>query len=131
MKDSPHNRATTLVASFRCAFDGLKHVIRTERNARIHVVVALAVAAMSFTLGCSALEFAVLILAVGLVVVAEIANTVAETIVDLASPDYHELARISKDVAAGGVLIAAMTSIVIGLIIMGPPLWAFFEKATA
>jgi diacylglycerol kinase len=128
MKESPHNRATTLIGSFRCAIDGMKHVFRHERNARIHAVMAIAVVAMAFTLGCSPLEFAVLILTVGLVIVAEIANTVAETIVDLASPDYHDLARISKDVAAGGVLFASIIAIAIGLIVMGPKLWQFTTK---
>ncbi len=122
------NRATTLLGSFRCAMTGLVHVFATERNARIHGVIAIVVVCMAATLGCSRIEFAIVTLTMGFVLVAEIANTAAETIVDLVSPEYHDLARIAKDVAAGGVLLAAFTSIIVGLIIMGPPLWALIGR---
>ena len=121
--ESP-NKATTLTGSFRCAIEGAVHVFRTQRNARIHAAMVVVVSVVAAVLQCSRIEVAVLVLTMGMVLVAEIANTVAETIVDLASPDYHELARIAKDVAAGGVLVAALCSVVVGLIILGPPLWA-------
>lgn len=84
------------------------------------------VSVLAAALQCSRIEVAVLVLTMGMVLVAEIANTVAETIVDLASPDYHKLAGIAKDVAAGGVLVAALCSVVVGLIILGPPLLTAF-----
>jgi undecaprenol kinase/diacylglycerol kinase (ATP) len=65
-----------------------------------------------------------LVLAVGLVWLAECFNTALETIVDLASPDIHPLAKISKDVAAAGVLVAALIAVGLGLLLLGPPVWA-------
>lgn len=123
---SSPNRATTLIGSFRCAIEGALYVFRTQRNARIHAAMVVVVSVLAAALQCSRIEVAVLVLTMGMVLVAEIANTVAETIVDLASPDYHKLAGIAKDVAAGGVLVAALCSVVVGLIILGPPLLTAF-----
>jgi diacylglycerol kinase len=67
-------------------------------------------------------------IAIALVWIAEFLNTALEAVVDLASPQQHELAKIGKDVGAAAVLIAAVTSIVIGLLILGPPLWAWVES---
>ena len=117
-------RAESLASSFRFAFRGLVYLLRTQRNARIHFAAGLGVAASAAWLGCSNVEWAILILAMGVVLAAEFANTTAETIVDLAAPEYHELARIAKDVAAGGVLLTSVMSVGVGLLILGPPLWA-------
>lgn len=133
-ENSEHNkvgaarRAETFLASLRFATDGLVHVVTTQRNFRVHLVAAIAALSLGFTLGCSTIEFAVLVLTMGLVLVAEVANTVAETIVDLTSPEYHDLARIAKDAAAGGVLIAAITSVFVGCILFGPPLTKLLMK---
>ena len=72
----------------------------------------------------SHIEWAALALTIGLVWMAECFNTALEAVVDLASPGLHPLAKISKDVGAAAVLVAAITSIVIGLLILGPALWA-------
>lgn len=119
---TPPDLPTTIVGSFRCAIAGVLYVFRTQRNARIHAVMAIVVAATALAVGCSAVEFAVLALTSGLVIVTEIVNTAAETIVDLASPEFHDLAKTAKDTAAAGVLMAALTSVVVGLTILGPPL---------
>jgi diacylglycerol kinase len=113
------------IASFRYAFDGWWHVIRTQRNAWIHTVVSLLVIGLSFFLRLTARDWAVLLIAIALVWIAEFLNTALEAVVDLASPQQHELAKIGKDVGAAAVLIAAGTSIVIGLLILGPPLWVW------
>src|SRR5271157_5556695 len=68
-------------------------------------------------------DWAVLLLTMATVWAAEFINTALEAVVDLASPQQHPLARVGKDVGAAAVLIAAATSIVIGLLILGPPLW--------
>jgi diacylglycerol kinase (ATP) len=68
-------------------------------------------------------SWALLVLTIGSVLTAEVFNTAAELLVDLASPDYHPLAKRVKDLAAGAVLIAALVSILVGLLILGPPLW--------
>ena len=109
--------------SFRYAFSGWWYVIRTQRNAWIHAVASLVVMALAFWLQPTALEWAVLILTIALVWTAEFINTALEAVVDLASPQHHPLARMGKDVGAAAVLIAALNSIVVGLLILGPPLW--------
>jgi diacylglycerol kinase len=82
------------------------------------------VIALGAWLSLSRIEWAILALTMGLVWTAEFFNTALEAVVDLASPDIHPLAKVSKDVGAAAVLIAAITSVVVGLAILGPPLWA-------
>ena len=109
--------------SFRYAFAGWWFVIRTQRNAWIHAVVSVAVVLVGIWLGLSTIEWAVIFLAIALVWTAEFINTALEAVVDLASPQQHELARVGKDVGAAAVLIAAASSALIGFLILGPPLW--------
>ena len=109
--------------SFRYAFEGWWHVIRTQQNAWIHAVVSLLVVVMGFWLQLPPRDWAVVILAIAVVWSAEFFNTALEAIVDLASPERHHLAKIGKDVGAAAVLIAAGASAVVGLLILGPPLW--------
>ena len=113
----------TRARSFRYAFGGWWYVIRTQRNAWIHAVVSLAVLGIAIWLGLNRYDWALIIIAIAMVWMAEFINTALEAIVDLASPEQHELARISKDVGASAVLIAAGSAALIGLIILGPPLW--------
>jgi len=112
-----------LLTSFKYAFAGVWHILQTQRNARIHVCLALVAVVLGLWLGLSRTEWAVITLTIGLVLVAEAFNTVAESAIDLVTREYHPLARIAKDVAAGAVLLAAMTAVVVGLLILGPPLW--------
>ena len=110
--------------SFRNAFAGWWHVIRTQRNAWIHAVVSVSVIALSLWLGITRLEWAMIIGAIALVWIAEFLNTALEVVVDLATNHaHHELAKVGKDVGAAAVLIAATASVVIGLVILGPSLW--------
>ncbi len=110
--------------SFRYAFAGWWHVIRTQRNAWIHAVVSISVVVVSFWLHISMQEWAVILLAIALVWIAEFLNTALEAVVDLASnQEHHALAKVGKDVGAAAVLIAAAASVLIGLLILGPPLW--------
>ena len=109
--------------SFRNAFTGWWHVIRTQRNAWIHAVVSLCVIILSLWLRLAPLEWAVIVLAIAIVWTAEFINSALEAVVDLASPQHHPLAKVGKDVGAAAVLIAALSSIVIGLLVLGPPLW--------
>jgi diacylglycerol kinase (ATP) len=116
--------ASSLLSSFRWAFAGLWYTLRTQRNARIHLLAALAVTAMGLWLHLDALRWAVLALTIALVLFAEMINTVAEAVVDLITPDYHPLARVAKDVCAGAVLVTAVAAVVVGSLILGPPLLA-------
>jgi len=109
--------------SFRYAFEGWWHVIRTQQNAWIHALVSVAVAVVGLWLRLPAWDWAVIILAIALVWAAEFFNTALEVIVDLASPQKNHLAKTSKDVGAAAVLIAASAAVLIGLLILGPPLW--------
>src|SRR5512146_1778703 len=108
--------------SFRYAFSGWWYVIRTQRNAWIHALVSIVVAALGLWLGLAPHDWAVIILAIGMVWTAEFLNTALEAVVDLASPTQHYLARVGKDVGAAAVLIAALCSALIGFLILGPPL---------
>lgn len=117
-------RSRNLLESFRYAVAGLAYAWRTQRNTRIHLTVAAAVIVLGLWLKVSWTQWAVLALTIGLVLVGEMLNTVAETLVDMVSPGYHPLAKVIKDVTAGAVLLTAVFSVIIGLLVLGPPLWA-------
>ena len=117
-------RATSLLYSFKYAFEGIWYVLRTQRNAKIHLGVTLAITLLGLFLQVNALRWAVLVVTIGLVFAAEMFNTVIEALVDLLSPNYHPLAKIAKDAAAGAVFILAIMAVIVGLLILGPPLWA-------
>lgn len=116
-------RAVSRLDSFRYAFAGWWYVLRTQRNAWIHAVVAISVIAVTLWLGLGFHDWAILLLTIALVWVAEFVNTAVETLVDLLSPEIHPLAKAAKDIAAASVLIAALAAGVVGLLVLGPPLW--------
>lgn len=116
-------RSRNLLDSFRVAFSGLWYALRTQRNTRIHLAIAAAVVGLGLWLDLAPIQWAVLVLTIGVVLVSEMLNTLAETLVDLVSPGYHPLAKVVKDVTAGAVLLAAIISIAVGLLVLGPPLW--------
>jgi diacylglycerol kinase len=113
----------TFLRSFVYAWNGLWHAIRTQRNARIHGVIATFAIVLGLVLHISPLEFAMVFVAITGVFISEMFNTVAEACVDLATQEYNPLARVAKDVAAGAVLLNAMLSVVIGILVFGPHLW--------
>jgi diacylglycerol kinase len=108
--------------SFVYAWNGLIYAIRTQRNARVHALIGCVAIAMGIWLQISPVEFAMVFVAITGVFIAEMFNTVAEACVDLITDQYHPLARIAKDVAAGAVLFNAMLSVVIGLFVYLPHL---------
>ncbi len=116
-------RSRNIFDSFRFAFSGLWYVLRTQRNSRIHLLIAVLVILLGLWLGLPLDQWAVLVLTIGFVLVSEMLNTVAETLVDLINPGYHPLAKVIKDVTAGAVLLAAVISVIVGLLVLGPPLW--------
>jgi diacylglycerol kinase (ATP) len=109
--------------SFGHAFRGWWYVIRTQKNAWLHAIITTLVVAMALWLQVPAKDWAVLVLTIALVWSAELFNTAIEAVVDLASPVQHPLAKTGKDVGAAAVLIAALAAILVGLLILGPPLW--------
>jgi diacylglycerol kinase len=90
----------------------------------IHLGAAVSVTALGIYVELDFTQWAVLALTIGFVLVAEMFNTVAEAAMDAATPYYHPLVKVAKDVAAGAVLITALTSVGVGLLVLGPPLWS-------
>jgi diacylglycerol kinase (ATP) len=122
--DEPQ-RSRSRLSSFRHAFSGLGYVIRTQRNAWIHATITLAVILLGLWLGLERYDWTLIMIAICFVWLAEIINTALEAITDLASPEQHPLARVGKDVGAGAVLLASITAVILGLLILLPP---FLEK---
>lgn len=114
--------ATAFVRSFSYAGQGVWHVVRTERNMRVHLIATVIVVTAGAVLRISAADWAAITLAVGLVLVAEIFNTVVESIVDLYSGEYHPLAKVAKDGAAGAVLVASIAAIGVAVAVFVPVL---------
>ena len=125
---SPTPSLGRTLRSFGFAGAGLSYLVRTQPNFRVHLAAAVSVVGTALGVGATAVELAVLVLAIGLVMVGEAFNTALEAVVDLASPTIHPLARIAKDVAAAGVLIAAAMAAVAGLVILGPRLLALLLR---
>lgn len=115
-------RAVTLLSSFRYAFEGIAYLFRTQRNAQIHAAVSFIIVLLGAAFQISRAEWLAIVLVIMIVLGAEGANTAIEAVVDLASPSYHPLAKIAKDVAAGTVLLAALGAVVVGVIIFLPRL---------
>ena len=123
MKPSSNNQPKadrfTLGKAFGCAWHGICDTAK-ERNFRIELGAMVVCIALGLFFCISLSEWLVVILCFGLVLGGECFNTALEAIVDLASPEYHDLARIAKDAAAGGVLLFSIASFVIGVIIFFP-----------
>ena len=111
------------IRAFGHAFRGWWYVIRTQRNAWLHALMTTLVILLAAWLRLPARDWAALVLVIAMVWTAEFINTALEAVVDLASPRHHPLAKVGKDVGAAAVLIAALTSVLVGLLILGPPLW--------
>ena len=109
--------------SFGHAFHGLWYVIRTQRNAWIHAVITMLVLLAALWLHLPLRDWAVLFLTIALVWTAEFINSALEAVVDLASPQVHPLAKVGKDVGAAAVMIASLAAILVGLLVLGPPLY--------
>ena len=116
-------RLSTLIASFGFAFAGLWYLLRTQRNAQIHMLIAACALALGIFLGLERWEWLALVLTSGLVLAAEGVNTAVEATVDIAAPGYHVLAKVAKDVAAGTVLLCAFVAIIVGCLVFLPHLW--------
>ncbi|MBA9075932.1 diacylglycerol kinase family protein [Rufibacter quisquiliarum] len=114
--------------NFGYAWNGIAAAFRSEFNMRWHVLSAGMVVALGWYVGLSATEWALLAFAIGLVWMAELFNTALEVVVNLVSPGRHPLAGKAKDIAAGAVLVASMTAVVVGLLVFSPYAAQFFQK---
>jgi diacylglycerol kinase len=113
-----------LVRSFKHAFAGIGYSLKTQANLRIHFVAAIAVIIAGLLLQISTVEWAILVVTIMIVMSAELFNTAIEAVVDRVGSEPHPLSKIAKDTAAGAVLIAAIGSVMVGLLIFGPKLLA-------
>ncbi len=111
---------------FSNALAGIVETYRSERNFKIHVVVALAAVSIGAWIDMTPSEWRWILLCIAMVFIMEMLNTAIEALVDLVSPDKHPLAKKAKDVAAGAVLIAAVFSVIMGAMIFSPKLWLLF-----
>jgi diacylglycerol kinase (ATP) len=112
-----HRRAQTILESFNFAFEGIIHVLRTQRNMRIHFLVAVVVLVAALAVGVSKLELIALLLAIAFVFITEMINSALEQAIDVATTSFDPLAKLAKDIAAGAVLIATVNAIAIGYLV--------------
>ncbi|MGP1538045.1 diacylglycerol kinase family protein [Bacteroides heparinolyticus] len=111
---------------FGYAWKGIWCCIGKEQNLSFHLIAAIIVVIAGFILSITKIEWTIVILCIGVVIAAELFNTAIERLVDLASPQQHPIAGKVKDIAAGAVLVCAVTAAIIGLIIFVPYLTRFF-----
>lgn len=116
-----------LMASFKYATEGFLHVIKTERNMRIHITVACIVLFLAYFLSVSKIEWIVLLLCIGVVISLESINTAIERAIDLCTVEIKPLAKQAKDTAAAAVFVFAIISVIIGLIIFTIPVLTYLN----
>ena len=114
---SARRRAPSILESFNFAFEGIIHVLRTQRNMRIHFAVAALVLIAALAVGVEKLELIVLMLAIAFVLITEMVNTAVEGAVDVATTSFDPMAKLAKDIAAGAVLIASTVAVAVGYLV--------------
>ena len=115
------------IKSFGFAFTGFYELVKSEPNARIHLAATICAALAGFLLRISNIEWCIVSMAIALVWAAEGFNTVIEKLVDHLFPEYHDTARVAKDISAGAVLVCAIAALICGLIIFLPKLVLIFS----
>src|SRR5437764_642302 len=127
-----HRRAQTILESFNFAFEGIIHVLRTQRNMRIHFAAAVVVLVAALWAGVSHLELIALMLAIAFVFITEMINSALEQAIDVATTSFDPLAKLAKDIAAGAVLIASVNAIAVGYLVfshaIGQSAGSFLER---
>ncbi len=121
--DSSQSELRNRAKSFQYALEGSWYVLRTQKNTWIHAVASLAVVALGLWLGLLRTDWAIIIITMTIVWMAEFVNTALEAIVDMTTPEEHPLAKVAKDVSAAAVLLGACAAVLVGILILGPPLW--------
>ncbi len=117
--------APDIFSSFRYAWSGVQYTFATQRNFRIHAAIAAIALSLSILLQISAVKMAIIGLTIALVLVLELINTAVESVVDLTvEQNYHHLAKVAKDCAAGAVLVAAIAAVFVAGVILFPPLFS-------
>lgn len=116
---------------FRYAYDGLKYALSSQRNMKFHFFISFLVLLLALVLHLPRTDIMFILLAITLVVVAELVNTAIEKAVDLAMPDLHPVAKIAKDVSAAAVLVTAVFAAVVGMIVFYDPINLLFQRIDA
>ncbi len=111
------NQVRKLIDSFNYAFEGILYALKTQRNMKIHFLIAIGVLILSLFFDLTRAEVLLLFSTISLVIITEMINTSIETTIDLITDQYHVFAKIAKNVAAGAVLIAALNAIVVAYLI--------------
>lgn len=114
--------------SFRCALRGIGWLIRSEHNAKIHLAATIVACLLGGWLRVSINDWCWLVAAITLVWTAEALNTALEQLADVAAPEIHPTTARAKDIAAGAVLLASLGALVIGVLVLGPPLLAWMRS---
>ena len=124
IKPDEHSPVTSpnRIRSLGYAIAGCLYMLRRQKNVRIQAIASAAVLLLALWLGISALEWALLILTVAMVWITEFINAAIEAAVNLTTPDLHPMAKVAKDVAAAAVLLGVLASVIVGCLILGPPL---------
>jgi diacylglycerol kinase (ATP) len=112
-----HRRAPSVQESFNFAFEGIIHVLRTQRNMRIHFMVAAGVLIAAVAIGVERMELIALLIAIAFVLIAEMINTAIEGAVDVSTTSFDPNAKLAKDIAAGAVLIATVVAVIVGYLV--------------
>jgi diacylglycerol kinase (ATP) len=118
---SARRRPPSILESFNYAFQGIIHVLRTQRNLRVHFAVAVLVLIAALYSDVSRLELVALLLAIAFVLIAEMLNTAVEAAIDVATTSFDPMAKLAKDIAAGAVLIAATVAVAVGYLVFSGP----------
>lgn len=123
-EDKTNGSRLSLRYAFVCAGNGISYAVRTQRNMKIHLAVSVLALVLGLVLSIDAASWTAVVICIALVFAAECLNTALESVVDLVAPEYHELARRTKDCAAGAVLILACCSLVVAGIVFVPRIMA-------
>jgi len=114
--------------SLNQAWRGMLYTIKTQKHVQFHVVAGTSVVLFAWWSEVTRFEWLILIFAIGSVISAEVMNSAIETVVDMVQPNYHPLAGMAKDIAAGAVLVTAIQAAVIGIIVFAPVLLRFASR---
>lgn len=112
----------SFVQSLSHALSGLINLLKYERNSRFHLLATALVILVSVLVHISLIEWALIILVIFLVWIAEAFNTSLEQVFDVVEPRENKLVKAGKDISAGAVLLTAILSVIVGIIILGPPI---------
>jgi diacylglycerol kinase (ATP) len=124
-------KPTRFIDSVNCAIEGILYTARTQKHMRRHFAASFLVLSLALMLRVSPVEFMLIALAVSFVLFAELLNTAIEVVVDMISPEFHPMAKIAKDVAAGAVLVAAFGTAILGYLVLAKYLFPFHKGVLA